>query len=180
MGICWPRFEGAVTHRGRALKVPRRFWPEAWWPDQRTLGLLIFGFFGVAAVSVLVYSGAWISQALEDSYIPTGVRVGSGSAFVGGVADLSAALGGLALMADLSWARVVTASSVGVAAATVLVTLVVAPFGAVAPPLASLILDVAIGVLVMRWQPRRAAGTRSVSSGNSAADGGTEAVPQSG
>jgi hypothetical protein len=173
---------------GELLKALRRLWPQGWWPDQRTLGLLIFGFFGVAAVSVLVYSGSEISQALnvqtpnEVSNIPTWVRVGSGAAFVNGVAELIAALGGLALMADLSWARVVTASSVGVAAAaTVLVALVVAPFGdAAAPSFASLILDIAIGVLIMRWQPWRAAGTRSVSSGSSAVDGGTEAAPQSG
>jgi hypothetical protein len=63
----------------------------------------------------------------------------------------------------------------------VLVALVVAPFGdAAAPSFASLILDIAIGVLIMRWQPWRAAGTRSVSSGSSAVDGGTEAAPQSG
>jgi hypothetical protein len=155
------------------VKVVRRFWPEAWWPDQRTLGLLIFGFFGVAAVSVLIYSGAWFSQAF-GGYAPTDVRAGSGSAFVGGVADIGAALGGLALMADLSWARAVTAASVGVAAAAALVTLVVVPFGAAAPPIASLILDVAICVLVMRWQPR------PVSSGRSAVDIGTEAAPQGG
>src|ERR1022692_2165071 len=171
---------------GELLKALRRLWPQGWWPDQRTLGLLIFGFFGVAAVSVLVYSGSEISQALnvqtpnEVSNIPTWVRVGSGAAFVNGVAELMAALGGLALMADLSWARVVTASSVGVAAATVLVTLVVAPFGAAAPSFASLILDIAIGVLVVRWQPRRAAGTRSVSSGSSAVDGAAEAARPSG
>jgi hypothetical protein len=147
---------------GELLKALRGLWPQGWWPDPRTLGLLAFGFFGVAAVWVLVYSGSEISQALnvqtphEVSYIPTWVRVGSGAAFVGGVAELVAALGGLALMADLSWARVVTASSVGVAAATVLVSLIVAPFGAAAPSLGSLILDMAIVVLVMRWQPRRA------------------------
>jgi hypothetical protein len=82
-------------------------------------------------------------------------------------------------MADLSWARVVTASGVGVAAATLLAALIVEPFRAAAPFLGNLILDIAIVVLVMRWQPRQA-GTRSMSSGNSAGDGGTEAAPQSG
>ena len=99
---------------------------------------------------------------------------------MGGLAELVAALGGLGLIASLPWARVVTASAVGGAAATLLVTLVVAPFGAATPYLGNLILDIAIVVLIMRWQPRRAAGTRSVSSGNSAVDGGTEAARQSG
>jgi hypothetical protein len=40
------------------------------------------------------------------------------------------------------------------------------------------ILDVAIVVLVTRWHPRRAAGKRSVSSGNSAMDRGAEAAHQ--
>jgi len=57
----------------------------------------------------------------------------------------------------------------------VLLTLFVAPFGFFDPlSLGDVILDIAIVVLVMRWQPRRA-GTRSMSSGNSAVDGGSEA-----
>lgn len=173
-----------VTQGGRALKS-LHLWPRGWQPDQRTLGLLIFGFFGASAASALVYAGTDISQALnlqtpgEISIVSPWFRVGSGAQFVGGVAALVAALGGLALMAELSWARVVTASGVGAAAATVLVTLVFAPFGAVFPYIGNLILDIAIVVLVMRWQPRRA-GTRSMSSGNSAMDGGTEAAHQSG
>jgi hypothetical protein len=149
--------------------------------------LLIFGFFGVSAASALVYAGSDISQVLnlqtpnEVSYVPTFVRVGSGANLVGGVADLAAAIGGLALMADLARARVVTASSVGVAAsAMVLLTLVVAPYVAALSYIANLILDIAIVLLVMRWQPRQAARARSVSSGNAAVDGGTEAAPQIG
>lgn len=175
-----------VTHGGELLKALHRIWPQGWWPDQRTLGLLIFGFFGVSAASALVYAGSDISQFLnlqtpnEVSIVPTWVRVGSGANLVGGVAELVAAMGGLALMADLARAHVVTASSVGVASAMVLLTLVVAPFGAGLPYIGNVILDIAIVALVMRWQPRRAAGTRSVSSGNSAVDGGTEAAHQSG
>jgi len=186
IGICWPDGDAGVTHGGRAVKRLHRLWPRGWWPDQRTLGLLIFGFFGVSAVSALIYAGSDISQFLnlqtpnEVSYVPTWVRVGSGANLVGGVADLVAAIGGLALMADLARARVVTASSVGVASAMVLLTVVVAPFGAALPYIGNAILDIAIVLLVMRWQPRQARGTRSVSSGNSAVDGGTEAARQSG
>ena len=142
------------------MDVPHRMWPEGWWPEPRTLGLLIFGFFGVSAITVLVVAGAEISELLnlqgpnELTYTPTWVRVGSGAALVGGVAQAVAALGGLALMANLSWARVVTASGAGVAAAAVLVALLVEPFGAAGPHLASVILDIAIIVFVMRWQPR--------------------------
>ncbi len=161
----------------------QRMWPRGWWPDHRTLGLLIFGFFGVSAITVLVFSGVEISQLFnlqgpnEISYVPTWVRVGSGAALVGGVAQAIAALGGLALMASLPRARVVTASGVGVAAATVIVELVVEPFGAVGPHIASVMLDIAIVVLVMRPQPRRATGTYSLSRGMSAADSGAETPP---
>lgn len=172
---------------GDLLKSLHRLWPHGWWPDQRTLGLLIFGFFGVSAASALVYAGSEISQLLnlqtpnEVSYVATWARVTSGATLVGGVAELVAALGGLALMANLPRARVVTASGVGVASAMVLLTLFVAPFGFFDPlSLGDVILDIAIVVLVMRWQPRRAAGTRFMSSGNSAVDGGTEAAHQSG
>ncbi len=171
---------------GELLKSLHRLWPHGWWPDQRTLGLLIFGFFGVSAASALVYAGSEISQLLnlqtpnEVSYVATWARVTSGATLVGGVAELVAALGGLALMANLPRARVVTASGVGVASAMVLLTLFVAPFGFFDPlSLGDVILDIAIVVLVMRWQPRRA-GTRSMSSGNSAVDGGSEAAHQSG
>lgn len=174
-----------VIHGGRALKSLHRLWPRGWRPDQRTLGLLIFGFLGASAASTLVSAGADISQFLnvqtprEISIVPTWVRVASGADFAGGVAELVAALGGLAMMADLSWARVVTAFGVGVTAATVLITLVFAPFGAIFPYIGTVILDIAIVVLVIGWQPWRA-GTRSMSSGNSAADSGAEAAQQSG
>jgi hypothetical protein len=147
--------------------------------------LLVFAFFGVSAASALSGAVSDIQQFLnvqtpgEISIIPTWVRVGSGANLVGGVADLVAALGGLALMADLARARLVTAFGLGVACAMVILTVVVAPFGAIFPYIANLILDLAIVVLIIRWKPRRA-GTRTMSSGNSAVDGGTEAAHQGG
>jgi hypothetical protein len=53
-------------------------------------------------------------------------------------------------MANLPWARVVTASSVGVAAATLILILVVSPPGFGAFSIGNLLLDIAVVVLVMQ------------------------------
>lgn len=117
------------------MKALHRIWPQGWWADRRTIGLLIFGFFGVSAVKELWYSGYDLSQLFnvqtpnEVSYVATWARVTSGATLVGGVAELIAALGGLALMANMPRARLITASSVGVASAMALLTLVVTLFG---------------------------------------------------
>jgi hypothetical protein len=168
------------------LKALHRFWPQGWWPDQRTLGLLIFGFFAASAASTLAYSAPYVSLILnlqtpnESSYVAPWFRLTSGATLLGGAAELIAALGGLALMANLPRARVVTAAGVGIACATVVFTLVVAPLGFGIYSLADAILDIAIVVLVMRWQPQRASGTPSVSTGSSTVDDTAEAARPSG
>jgi hypothetical protein len=130
--------------------------------------LLIFGFFGASAAMTLAYSASYVSLILnlqtpnQNSYVAPWFRATSGATLLGGAAELIAALGGLALMANLPRARVVTAAGVGIACATVVFTLVVAPLGFGIYSLADVILDIAIVELVMRWQPRRASGTPSV------------------
>src|ERR1700690_2139272 len=115
---------------GDLVKFLHRIWPRGWWPDQRTLGLLIFGFFGVSAMPALWFSAYELSQLLnlqtpnEISIVPTWARLSSGGALLGGVAALVAAFGGLALMADLPRARAVTASAVAISGAAMLTTLV--------------------------------------------------------
>jgi hypothetical protein len=164
------------------LKAQHRLWPTGWWPDQRTLGLLIFGFFGVSSLTALAFFGTELSQMLnlqspnEVSYSPPWVRVTSGATLVGGIAEVVAAFGGLALMANLPRARVITSLGVAATAATGLLTLVVAPFGFSYPAVGSMVLDVAIVVFVMRWQPQRASGMPSVVSESAAVDGGSGAT----
>ena len=100
------------------MNALQRLWPSGWRPDQRTLGLLIVGFFGVSAVTALWYVGYYLSEALnlqtpgQISFVPSWGRWTSGATLVGGVADLVAACGGLALMANLARARVITASAI--------------------------------------------------------------------
>jgi hypothetical protein len=139
--------------------------------------LLIFGFFGVSAATTLALAGTELSQFLnlqtagEISFVPTWVRIASGAACLGGIADAVAAVGGLALMADLPRARVITATGLGIAAASVILTFVTAPYGYSLLSVGQLILDVAIVVFVVRWQPRRASGMRSVPPENAGPDG---------
>jgi uncharacterized membrane protein len=155
-----------------------RLWPQGWRPDQRTVGLLIFGFYAVAAISVFGFFGSYFSELFnlqspgEVSNVPGWVRITDAAILVGGLADIVVALGGLALMANLARARVVTAVGLAVAAATMVITLVVAPLGYSLPyTLGYLLLNIGLIVLVMRWQPRRAS-TLAGASGTSAAGGG--------
>jgi hypothetical protein len=161
------------------MKALRSMWPQGWWPDQRTLGLLIFGFFGVAAFSVAVTAGSDLSMAFNlqgpnvVSYVPSWERITSGVILIGGIADLVAALGGLALMANLARARAVIVAALAVAVAAVVVTFVVAPIGFSVPTeFAPAILDLALVVFVIRWQPHHVSGARSTLPGTSTAGSG--------
>lgn len=159
------------------MNARQRLWPRGWRPDRRTLGLLIFGFFGVSAITALWYTGYDLSQALnlqtpgQVSFVPGSERLTGGVTLVGGVADLVAAFGGLALMADLARARVITASAIAVAGAALLLSLVVSPIGFPASAIAAVILDAAVAVLVIGWQPRGASAQPRVALESSGADG---------
>ena len=165
------------------MNALRSLWPHGWWPDQRTLGLLIFGFFAVAAFTVAVTAGSDVSFLFnfqspnEVTYVASWARITSGATLIGGIADLVAALGGLALMANLARARAVTVAGLGAALVALVVTFVVAPIGFSIPTaFGQVIVDVALVVFVIRWHPHRASGARSALPGTSATGGGEGAL----
>jgi hypothetical protein len=119
----------------------RRFLAHGWTPEPATVGLVVFGFSLVSAASRLLLANVALSEVFNISpsgfvsvpsvpfTYPLAVRVGAGSAFIGGCAAAFAAAGGLALYARLHWGAAVTAGALGVEAAATVANLIAEPGG---------------------------------------------------
>jgi hypothetical protein len=117
----------------------RRFLAYGWTPDTATVGLVVFGFSVLSAVSELVVANVALGEVFNvppSGFVsfpsgpfayPLAVRVEAGSAFILGCAAAFAAAGGLAVYARMHWGAALAASALAVEAGATVVNLIAEP-----------------------------------------------------